>query len=740
MCAAPGSASARPDEAPGPPPTFVWRALPVGAGGWITGIEVDPSGTTWLARTDTYGAYRWDSERSRWLQIVNSDALGSDPSITTAPLGVGVESLAVAPGQPNRVYMAFAGAVWRSDDGARHFVRTALSGLRIDANGPGRTRGERLAVSRLQPDVVLYGAPASGLMRTTDGGRRWQRVASVDVGSRADVLIWADPARPGRMIAFVDGGEVYESADDGESFRPLGRSPRPASIHRATFVPDGGLLAAAPDGLWLLAGDTWRRLEGASRHRWAAVAINPRSGAYYAITEGGGVFRSVDRGARWQSVATATATEPGDVPWLAWKDNAWLSIATARFDPLVPDRLWIAEGSGVWYADLNENARNLTWQSRARGIEQLVATDVRVMHDRSVVLSAWDFGIHRKSAHELNDYSTRFGPSRRFNSAWHLDLSPADPRFVVASVADHRQCCAGDGQSVMSGWSIDGGRTWTRFASLPADPSRPARRVAFGNIAVSAGSTDNMVWLPADDMTPWYTRDRGRTWTQVTLRPGRGAEPGSYAAFYLRRVAMIADPVLRSTFYYLHSGAHGSDDLAGIWRSDDGGVGWERLHEGSPAPHSMYNARLAAVPGVAGDLYFTPGPLDGLPARLLHSRNGGRAWAEVPDVLDVSAIGFDRNLPVGHASDVYIAGRVRGRYGIWQGRPAGGPVSWRMIGRFPAGSLDRVNAIDVDRTDPLRPRVYLAMSGSGWVIGEAAACAARPYRSEDTDECFLVRP
>src|ERR1700676_4660354 len=62
-----------------PVPDNAWQTLKVGAGGFITGIDIAPDGTM-VARTDTYGAYIWNG--TQWQQLVTST------SIPTADVGL----------------------------------------------------------------------------------------------------------------------------------------------------------------------------------------------------------------------------------------------------------------------------------------------------------------------------------------------------------------------------------------------------------------------------------------------------------------------------------------------------------------------------------------------------------------------------------------------------------------------------------------------------------------------------
>ena len=52
-----------------------WQPLKVGAGGWLTGIDIAPDDTM-VVRTDTYGAYIWNG--TQWQQLVTSTSMPSE--------------------------------------------------------------------------------------------------------------------------------------------------------------------------------------------------------------------------------------------------------------------------------------------------------------------------------------------------------------------------------------------------------------------------------------------------------------------------------------------------------------------------------------------------------------------------------------------------------------------------------------------------------------------------------------
>lgn len=127
---------------------YVWRNAVIGGGGFVTAIITHPAQKGLMyARTDVGGAYRWDDSVARWIPI--TDWIGmADGNFT------GIESLAVDPSDPNRVYLAAGiysaswagnGAILRSADQGRTWQRTDMP-LKMGGNETGRFNGERLAV------------------------------------------------------------------------------------------------------------------------------------------------------------------------------------------------------------------------------------------------------------------------------------------------------------------------------------------------------------------------------------------------------------------------------------------------------------------------------------------------------------------------------------------------------------------------------------------------------------------
>lgn len=94
-------------------------------------------------------------------------------SMLAAVIYNGAQSIAVAPSDPNRVYLAWGaeyasppiGSLYASDDKGRTWARrSAKTDFVMKANASiGRQYGERLAVDPANADVAYFGSPQDGL-------------------------------------------------------------------------------------------------------------------------------------------------------------------------------------------------------------------------------------------------------------------------------------------------------------------------------------------------------------------------------------------------------------------------------------------------------------------------------------------------------------------------------------------------------------------------------------------------
>ena len=148
---------------------YCFRSVAMGGGGFVSGIVTSPLQRNLIyARTDVGGAYRWDESTASWLPLEDRVAENQTGLL-------GVESLALDPSDPSRVYLLagisyFDGgktAVLRSDDYGATFEATEVTfQFKANGNGPGRQNGERLAVDPNDGSILFVGTRDSGLFQS----------------------------------------------------------------------------------------------------------------------------------------------------------------------------------------------------------------------------------------------------------------------------------------------------------------------------------------------------------------------------------------------------------------------------------------------------------------------------------------------------------------------------------------------------------------------------------------------
>jgi photosystem II stability/assembly factor-like uncharacterized protein len=444
----------------------------------ILSLAVDDSERTIVAGTSGGGLYVSYDEGGSWEQAPELKA----SFVSHVALDAG----------SNSGFACSRDGLWRTEDNGHSWTR-ADSGLE-----------GRVNVVIFHPcdrQTVLAGTARGDLFRSDDGGRTWERWASLE---RAIYTIAVHPAHPERVYVGAWDG-VYSSSDGGTSWQQRNRG--------LGSVPIEALVLDEQDPRFLWAGNTfdgvYRSTDGGSTWTKTAGGLEEGERGYgvlslarppsnenllYAGTDGRGVYVSADGGDTWVPTGTglqtgigAIAVHPGDESHIyvrAFYDrvyestdggSSWhpcwegmsetLEIISLTMDGQRPSVLYAGSEDGLYIT--NDGASS--W--RRAGLEGMTVFCVAIHpHDRDLVYAGTTRGVYRSS--DGGQTWQAWGEELAQITVSALVLDPDDPRTIYAGTKYHG-CFS----------SEDAGRTW-----LPSSDG----------LAVS--SVDSLVFHPDGDL------------------------------------------------------------------------------------------------------------------------------------------------------------------------------------------------------------------------------------------------
>jgi photosystem II stability/assembly factor-like uncharacterized protein len=257
-----------------------WRQVGPFRGGRalaVSGVAGDP--LTYYFGSVAGGVWKTTNAGNTWTPMTDKTGIMS------------VGALAVAPSDPNVIYVGTGESCWRGNisygDGMYKSIDAGKTWARIGLEDSRHI--SKVIVHPTNPDIVFVAAmghaygtnETRGVFRSADGGKTWQKLLFKDNKTGAIDLTF-DPANPHILFA-----ALYEAQ----------RYPWTA----VSGGPGSGLYKSSDDGA------TWKRLEGHGLPTGVlgriGVSVSGADGnRVYAIIEAekGGIYRSDDAGDSWQ--------------------------------------------------------------------------------------------------------------------------------------------------------------------------------------------------------------------------------------------------------------------------------------------------------------------------------------------------------------------------------------------------------------------------------------------------------
>ncbi|RMH04281.1 MAG: glycosyl hydrolase [Planctomycetota bacterium] len=593
---------------PGHPERF-WIAVASG-GVWRT----ENAGTTWRPVFDDQGSYSigclamepgnpnvvWvgtgENNSQRSVSFGDGVYRTRDGGKSWENLGLKesehIGMIAIDPRDPNTVFVAAQGPLWRSGgdrglykttDGGATWRRvlhvdddTGVNEVHLDPRDPDRMYASSYQ-RRRHVWTLINGGPGSTIWKSEDGGETWRKIErglpKVDKGR---IGLAVAPADPDRIYAIVEAaygeGGVFRSDDRGESWRKVSSKMTSSPQYYNELVCD----PHDPDRLYLLdtflqvsedGGATWKRVPGKNKHvDNHALWIDPADTDHLLVGCDGGVYESWDRGRAWEFKSnlpigqfyrvSADDSRPFYYVYGGTQDNNSMGGPSRTTDRAgITNADWFVTVGGDGYEALAEPG------------------------NPDIVYTMWQYG-------GLVRYDRRSGE--------RVDIKPRE----------------GPGEEPVR---------WNWDSPLIISPHSPTRLYFAGNVLFRSDDRGDHWTRVSPDLTRRLDRNRlevmGRVWSVDAVAKNKST------SFYGNIVALSESPLVEGLLYA------GTDDGL-IQVSEDGGGHWRRIDSFPGVPELSYVSRIEASRHDPDRVWaaFSNHKMGDFRPYLLRSDDRGRTW------------------------------------------------------------------------------------------------------------------
>tara|TARA_R110000850_G_scaffold80862_1_gene173507 strand:+ start:51820 stop:54894 length:3075 start_codon:yes stop_codon:yes gene_type:complete len=509
-------------------PIFDKHAQSIGS---VAVDPVDPDNIVWVGTGETWvrnsvsigdGIYKTTDGGTNWkkMGLENSER---------------ISGIRINPNNNKEVFVGVMGALWsdsedrgiyKTNDGGETWDKilyvnetTGVADIEMDPTNPNILYASMWQFRRT-PWSFNSGGEHSGLYKTTDGGKTWNKIHNdFPEGKLGRIALAIAPSQPETVYVVLETEEaktngLYRSDDGGMSWKHLNNDfelvVRPFYFSRVTVDPKnpdilvkGGLNGAiSRDG-----GKTFKPL-GRMHPDIHDIAFHIKNSDIMFVGTDGGVYRSWNGGSTLEIVENIPVSqyyhvsvddaEPYNVYGGLQDNGSWYGPSAAPGG--VKAKHWNSVGYGDGFRVLKHPTKNIIY-SEMQG-----------------AANVWRYDVDRNQTKTIQPMAEKGGPKLRFNWNPPMALSKFYPdRFYMGSQFLHRSDNMADTWTIISpDLTTNDPKKQDQSASggLSIDNSGAETHTTIFTIAESP-LDENIIWVGTDDGNVQVTRDGGKTWTNT---------------------------------------------------------------------------------------------------------------------------------------------------------------------------------------------------------------------------------
>ncbi len=718
---------------PGP---YAWKQLPIGGGGYITGMVIHPQNPNLrFLKTDIGGAYRFDPIGNKYDQILNFPfddheiGNGNDAENDGTNNLYGIDGIAVHPTNTNIVYMAAdkrlqnkAAAIIKStDQGTTWQVINAPDGIAFGANQMVR-QGNCLAVNPNNPNELWIGARGKGLWKLNGTSFTQVNTGQIPESTLANQGIRGivfDPNNTNRIYIGYYGKGVYRSTNGGSSFSLIPNSP--TNVNDLSLSANGTKLYAAcrEQGVYRLntpqSATSWVQIKsGTATAPYFTVTASPSNdnvvltciSAWNALN--GYKFQvSNDSGDNWisknHSINQLYDWHPVQYPGSA--------IAQISFDPTPgSNTVYFVDWFSI-FKTTNFTANPIVWDnSESKGHEEVVTQSLAAppSNTNNTLLYSASADVTGFVHNNLVDYPLKNIKQQTLNMPNNLtanegtsfDFCESDSEFVAFA-----NCSKWEGTNAGLFFSENAGVDFYPAAGYLAGWGR-------SKIAVSSSTKQNIVAVTNGGIR--YSTNKGSSFSSsnLTIPFGFGIWEGNIEP-------IAADKVLGGQFY-VYDYSNGK-----FYRSTNNGATWTNTSTLSAS--SQWAGGVAATPGKANHVWAYLNNRG-----LFQSTNGGNTWTQKTALENARTFAIGKAAPGSNYPTLYTYGRLAGDDNYFVYRSIDEGSTWEKINDESNFLGNQPGKMAADRN--VFGRVFISQGGWGVFYGEPTqVCPTEGTSCDDGD-------